>query len=142
MSKSQSVKGNQDRQLTAAERQKAAMELRLAGKTYQAIADELGYAGEGSAFNSVKAALRKTLQEPADELRKAEVARLDRMLEKLWQVVETFPADEVPSTNQLRTIDRILRIMERRAQYLGLDQQVDQDSQIEVTVRFSDEVRA
>jgi len=55
-------------------------------------------------------ALKKTLQEPADEVRTLEVERLDSLLNGLWQ------RRHVPEIT-----DRILRIMERRAKLLGLD---------------------
>ena len=114
---------NLTRKLSVAERRARAMELRLAGRTYEQIANELGYQSKGGAYNAVKRALKDTLQEPAEALRTAELERLDRILAKLWAVVEDMDT-AAPTTTQLRTIDRILRIMERRAQYLGLDDPV------------------
>lgn len=61
-------------------------------------------------------ALKKTLQEPADEVRMLEVERLDSLLNGLWQ------RRHVPEIT-----DRILRIMERRAKLLGLDAPVRSD---------------
>jgi hypothetical protein len=58
------------------------------------------------------AALKATLQEPADELRKMELERLDRLLLAVW--------GQAAKGNQ-GGIDRALKIMERRAKLLGLD---------------------
>jgi hypothetical protein len=52
------------------------------------------------------------LQEPADELRGLELERLDRMQEGLW--------DKAIRGN-LRAVDRVLKIMKRQSQLLGLD---------------------
>jgi hypothetical protein len=94
------------------ERKLRALELRKAAVPYQQIADELGYRSASGAFNAVKAALKATLREPAEELRELELARLDAMLLPLWRRVQR--GDE-------KAIDRALRIMERRARLLGLD---------------------
>ena len=104
--------GNLDRRLAAQERQLKALELRLAGVTYQQIADELGYAGRQGAFKAVEAALRLTLREPADSLRRISAERLDRATLAIWRAV---------SAGDLQAIDRLLRIEARRAKLLGLD---------------------
>ena len=57
-------------------------------------------------------ALKQTLQEPADELRKLELERLDKLLLGVWP--------QAVRGNQ-GSVDRALRIMERRAKLLGLD---------------------
>ena len=58
------------------------------------------------------AALKATLQEPADELRTLELERLDRLLLGVW--------GQAAKGNQ-GAVDRALKIMERRARLLGLD---------------------
>ena len=103
---------NQSRRVAAHTRQLQALELRKAGATYQAIAEQLGYAHAKGAYKAVTSALKLTLREPADELRELEVARLDAMLLPLWRRVQS--GDE-------KAVDRVLRIMERRARLLGLD---------------------
>ena len=102
--------GNPERELSALERKLAALELRKAGCTYEQIAAQLGYKNSSGAFKAVMKALKKTLQDPSDDVRKLEIERLDDMLNRLWDKRE-------------RPIitDRILRIMERRARLLGLD---------------------
>ena len=103
---------NPQRQVDALQRQKQALELRCAGRSYRDIAEALGYRGPSGAHSAVMSALKRTLQEPADELRKLEVARLDRMLWALWKQVIKGDGG---------AIDRVLRIMERRAKLLGID---------------------
>jgi hypothetical protein len=103
---------NQSRRVKAHDRHLRALELRKAGATYQAIAEQLGYAQAKGAYKAVTSALKLTLREPAEELRELEVARLDAMLLVLWRRVQA--GDE-------KAVDRVLRIMERRARLLGLD---------------------
>jgi len=89
-----------------------ALKLRRAGKSYEQIAEALGYAGSGAAYNAVNAALREGVQEPAREVRRLEVERLDALLEALWP--QAMAGDGF-------AVDRVLKIQERRAKYLGLD---------------------
>ena len=103
---------NAERRLQAAARQKQALKLRLAGASYEDIATQLGYAGRGNAWRSVMAALKATLQEPADQVRILEAARLDRLLLGVWT--------QAAKGNQ-SAIDRAIKIMERRAKLLELD---------------------
>lgn len=100
------------RRLEAAENQRKALELRKAGVTFATIAEQLGYRGPSGAYRAVMSALRKTLQEPADEVRKMETERLDALLLALWS--------QAKSGNQ-GAIDRTLKVMERRAKLWGLD---------------------
>jgi AraC-like DNA-binding protein len=103
---------SQEQQITAVERQRQALNARKAGKSYQEIAREVGYKSASGAHAAVRLALKKTLQEPADELRKLEIARLDAMLEAVWPQVEKGDA---------RSVEVALKIEERRARLLGLD---------------------
>lgn len=99
-------------QMEAEERQAAAMELRKRGVSYARIAAELGYASPSGAYEAVKAGMMKTLREPADELRKLEMDRLDDMLESIGEGL---------LAGDLDSIGMALRIAERRARLLGLD---------------------
>ena len=101
-----------------AEKQGKALELRKAGQSYRAIAKELGYAGPGGAHKAVASGLRLTLQEPADDVRQLEMQRLDRMLESYWPAV--LKGD--PKAGGI-----VIRSMDRRATYLGLDAPVKID---------------
>ena len=100
------------RRLTAAERQRQALELRKAGVTFETIATQLGYRNRSGAYKAVMSALRRTLQEPADEVRRLELERLDALLLALWSQARQ---------GHQGAIDRCLKIAERRAKLLGLD---------------------
>lgn len=104
--------GTQQRRVDANDRQIRALELRKSGVSYEDIARELGYRGRDGAHRAVSAALKRTLQEPADELRRLESERLDAML---------FAIAPLVRRGNLEAIDRALKIMERRAKLLGLD---------------------
>ena len=111
------------RRVNAAFRQRRALELRKAGATYSAIAQQLGYRNHAGAVRAVKSALKKTLQEPADDVRELEAARLDALLLGIWQQA---------TTGNLEALDRALKIMARRAALLGLD--APREEKAEVTV--------
>ncbi len=110
--------GSQLKRVKAHDRQLMALKLRKAGITYEDIAAQLGYKSAVGAYHAVTAALRVTLQEPADEVRKLELERLDAMLLAIWQRV---------TKGDYGAIDRALRVIERRAKLLGLDAPVKQD---------------
>jgi len=101
------------RRLKPSERQAAAMELKLAGKSYRTIARKLGFRGPSGAHKAVAAYLKKTREAPTNELRRIELERLDRLQVIAWKRV-TVMAD-------LKAISTVLKIMERRAKLLGLD---------------------
>jgi DNA-binding transcriptional MerR regulator len=106
------------RRIAAVERQRQALELRKAGVSYAAIAERLLYRGPQSACEAVKAALRKTIQEPADDVRRLELERLDVLALAVWP--------QARQGNQ-GAIDRALKIAERRAKLLGLDAPTKQE---------------
>jgi hypothetical protein len=101
-----------EKRIAAVERKRQALELRKAGLTYQEIADRLGYDGPSGAYATIRAALRALVKEPAEELRDLEVARLDALLSGIWLEARK---------GNVSKIDRVLKIMERRATLLGLD---------------------
>jgi predicted transcriptional regulator len=93
--------------------------MRDAGRSYQSIADELGLA-VSTVYNAVGKALEEIVREPAERVRGQEVKRLDRMIEALWARAQTFASEDAAEL-QLKTIDRVIKIQERRAKMLGLD---------------------
>ena len=115
------------RRLKARERWLAALELRKQGLTFEAIAGALGYAGESAAYKAVMSALGEVSREPVEEMRKLEATRLDKMQEKLSDKIGPDKDDGLP------VVDRVLRIMDRRAKLLGLDQ--PQKSEVDVKVK-------
>ena len=103
-------------------RETQVLELRAQGWTWQRIADATGYANASAAYNAFDNAIKRTMQPASDEVRTLELERLDRFLSYLWTAIEQGdPA----------AIDRGLKIMDRRAKYLGLD--APTKSQVEVT---------
>ena len=108
--------GNLDSELKAKDRKLRALELRLSGETFNSIAEKLGYASVSGAYKAVQTALKKTLQQPADEVRKMEIERLDSLLSVMW-----------PHRHKPEYLDRIIKVMERRAKLLGLDAVIRQD---------------
>lgn len=96
------------------ERQAKALELRRMGKGYVEIAGLLGI-GKSQAHRLVTAGLadaRAQVDAEASELKAEEISRLDAMLAGLWPDARK---------GQQGAVDRVLRIMERRAKLLGLD---------------------
>lgn len=94
------------------ERRRKALELRKAGATYDQIKTQMGYATRASAARDCFAAIRAIIAEPAEEVRQLELQRLDALLLGVWKKAK----DGDPAA-----VDRVLRIMDRRAAYLGLD---------------------
>lgn len=101
-----------ERRLAAIDKQRLALELRKAGVPFTKIAQQLDYEGPSGAYGAVKSALKRTLQEPAAEVRALELDRLDHMLMAHWPAV---------IKGHIRATELALKIMERRAAYLGLD---------------------
>ena len=98
--------------LAALERERQALTFRKGGATFEAIAAHLGYHNHSGAYKAVRRAMQRTLQEPADELRALELARLDDLLKGVWVAA---------CTGDGTAVDRVLKIMARRADLLGLD---------------------
>ena len=91
------------------------LEFRRAGMTWHRIAERVGYATPSGAHAAYMRAMKRTLQEPADQVRQAEVDRLDRMQLALWPKA---------MRGEVNAVATILRVMERRAKLLGLDMPV------------------
>lgn len=89
--------------------------------THSKIAETLGYRGKSGAFNAINQALSYVLQEAAEPLLKLELERIDAQFKIAWDIAH----DEAqPAGIRLAALDRCVRIMERRAKLLGLDQPV------------------
>lgn len=89
-------------------RRPKALELRLAGATYEMIAQQCGYASRSGAYKAVQVALEEA-GSPATEGEElaTELARLDAMLIGLWGNARR---------GDVQAIDRVLKISERREQ--------------------------
>ncbi|QEP42158.1 hypothetical protein D5085_02790 [Ectothiorhodospiraceae bacterium BW-2] len=102
------------KQIATAETRAAVLKLRLAGKTLAEIGQILGISTT-TAHRHIKKTLaeyRNQQQETISELVTLELARLERL-----QVAIFIEAAE----GNLKAIDRVLKIMERRAKLTGLD---------------------
>lgn len=71
--------GRYERDIDTAERDAEAARLRADGRTYQQIADELGFSDRSNAHKAVQRALAAAPVEAAEEVRKIELDKLDRL---------------------------------------------------------------
>lgn len=85
------------------------LKLRIEGKSYNEMAAELD-SDYTSCRKAVKEALAQTVSELAEEVRQIEVQRLDGIISVHW-----------PHRGEPRHAEVILKTMDRRAKYLGLD---------------------
>jgi hypothetical protein len=99
------------------DKEKRVLELKRSGATWDAIAEVVGYSNASGAFKAYKRAMVRTLQQPAEELRDAEIDRLDRLQRAFW--FEAIGDRDTPPN--LRAADFILRVIDRRSKLLGLD---------------------
>lgn len=81
-------KGRFDRSITTVERDAAAAGLRADNKTYQQIADELGYSSKGDAWRGVQKAKADVAREPVAKLIQTEAAQLDDLYVAALDVLE------------------------------------------------------
>lgn len=95
-----------------------ALDLRMGGATYRQIAERLGYKGPSGALQAVRLALHEHAAEPATQVRDLEAARLDRLMMSLWPTATSMTA---PHAERMAAIDRVIKLMDRRAALLGLD---------------------
>lgn len=98
------------------------VKLRRGGLTWDQIADRVGYRSPSAAHFAYQRAAKRIIQEDIESIRKTEGDRLDIAQSAIWNKVLQ---GDLPSVNTL------LRIQERRARLLGLDQPFKQT--IEVT---------
>jgi len=101
-----------------------ALELRMEGKTFEAIAEELGYAGKQGAYDAVRRSIAAVTREPAEELLKLDLERLDAM----WGIHYLNA-----QAGDVQALSACMKIMERRAKLLGLDAPVKTDNKTEVS---------
>ena len=118
-----------------AKRRAQALELRAAGRKYREIAEALDYSSPQHAHRDVKAELDALVKTPALDILAEELDRLDKMLQGLWSEARR---------GNYQSIDRVLRIMERRARYLGLDapDRVAVEATVRTTVEIASEIEA
>lgn len=118
-----------------AERDAEACRLRTRGHSFQQIADTLGFTDRSLARRAVQRALAEVVHEAATEYVQVQLEQLDALTVEALRVLEgehlvasagrlVLGPDGEPLVDgmpKLNAIDRLLRIMERRAKLLGLD---------------------
>lgn len=118
------------------QRQDEALNRRSQGWTYDRIAKECGWQNRSSASRAVETALNRQPAEDAPIVRQLEAIRLDAMLEVAmielhrdhWTISNgrlmldpTTGEPIIDAGGKLAVLDRVLKIMERRARMLGTD---------------------
>lgn len=101
------------RRITVQRRERMArvLNLRRAGATYEQIAAQLGISKTQVALD-VKDGLEEVTREPAEQVLQLELDRLDALFLGVY---------DKGRKGSVAHIDRALKIMDRRAKYLGLD---------------------
>jgi hypothetical protein len=89
------------------------VELVADGANYDKAAREVGYANRSGAFKAFWKALGEREAEAVDTHRALELTRLDALQRAVWEQAES---------GDVRALEAVLKIMDRRAKLLGLDQ--------------------
>lgn len=82
------------------------------GMTYEQIAKELGYQDASGAYRAYKNGMKAIVIEQPTEARNNDLRRLDMAIELLMAHLKQ---------GNVKVIEPLLRVMERRSKYLGLD---------------------
>ena len=80
--------GRFTRSIDTAQRDAEAAALRAKGRSFQQIADELGFASKGHAHDAVTRAFRDIPYEGAEDARRLDLERIDRLIGQAWAVME------------------------------------------------------
>ncbi|TDC28494.1 hypothetical protein E1211_27815 [Micromonospora sp. 15K316] len=103
------------KQAEVSERRRKAISLKLAGLSWQAVADQLGYRSRGAACQDVSRALEQYRRDEAQQvemLRHVEGERYDRLQAAFWP--KALQGDP-------KSADVILKVMAGRSKLFGLD---------------------
>lgn len=90
-----------------------ALHLRAARLSYQQIADRLYNGDRGNCWRDIQKAMKNQEKEAVDEVRAQEILLLDELARP--QIKKAL------ADGDDKAVTAVLRIMERRAKYLGLD---------------------
>ena len=90
------------------------MEYRLIDYTYEEIAEQMG-CDHSTVVRMVEEGMLQIIQEPAEKVRDMELLRLRKLFSTY------FPN---AANSDLAALNAVLRIMERRSRYMGLDMPV------------------
>jgi hypothetical protein len=105
------MSGTAARREALATRRAQSLEMHRAGATMDAIAAHFKV-NKSTVSRDIQAALAAVLAVPTRDVVAGELDRLDAMLQGLWPQARR---------GQPAAVDRVLRIMDRRADYLGLN---------------------
>lgn len=94
------------------QREMQALDMRIAGKSYQEIGEALGYAHDNSARRLVLKAMKIIRADKVKHVRLFELARLDKLSDAIWSRA---------MEGHLGAIQTVLKVMQQRAKLLGLD---------------------
>jgi hypothetical protein len=107
------------------DKERRVVELRRAGATWDDISRTVGYTDHTSAYRAYQRAMKRTLVEAGtEEIRELELDRLDKMQTAIWGKV---------MQGDTQAIHTALKILDRRAKYLGLDAPVRSEVKVDVT---------
>ena len=124
----------QQHTLRTYEKQTQALRLALAGISYQAIAEAVGYNSKQAAWKAVKSALNRSITQETRDVRMVQNERLNVMLRAIWE--------DVVKGNE-KAIDLALRIEARRSRLMGTDAPIKIKSaerrQVTFVVRWGDD---
>lgn len=107
------VTGRHRNRALATARHARAVQLATEGRTYQQIADELGYASRGTVHHIVHDALARDRKDAVENHQQLELARLDALQLALW---DKAMSGDVEAAREVRAV-----IM-ARCRLLGLDE--------------------
>jgi hypothetical protein len=94
------------------EKENAVLALRTQSLTWRSIAEQTGYASGAGALKAYMRAIKRQQKEPTEAALYMELERLDELQQVYWE-----PAVQ----GNMRAGEFVLRIMDRRAKFLGLD---------------------
>jgi hypothetical protein len=110
-----------------------ALELRMAGRNYQEIADALGYGDRSGAYRAVKTALEHGSRETVEHHRRINTRRINKILSVFWprmlngdQVAAKLCYQGISILRAMHGLDAPIRVVmqeeaNRLAAELGLD---------------------
>lgn len=82
------------------------------GYTFERIAQEMGYASPGGAYEAYKRGVARAVVDTPKEAKMADLRRIDKIIEALMTELQN---------GNLKVIDPLLRTLDRKSKYLGLD---------------------
>ena len=107
------------RAMNARQKRAAALEIRLAGGTYQQIVEAGLYASRGAAHKAVNTALADVTRPAAEEYRRLQSERTERLIRAAWPQAMNGDLEAIRTVNSLHPgLDR----------YVGFDAQREADA--------------